>query len=82
MPMANLLVILIVFTAGTYSIRWFYKRLKTQQGCCCECFECTVEKPSCKESEMSVNDMCHKVEKENCECSMKGGDRNETLYNS
>jgi len=55
--MDNLLVILIVIVAGAYSIRSFYKRLKTQQGCCCGCSVCTIETTFCKQSEISVNDM-------------------------
>ena len=55
--MGNLLVILIVIMAGAYSIRGFYKRLKTQQGCCFGCSVCTVETTFCKQSEISVNDV-------------------------
>jgi hypothetical protein len=55
--MYNLLVILIVIVAGAYSIRGFYKRLKTQQGCCCRCSVCTVATTLCKQSEISVNNV-------------------------
>jgi len=54
--MDNLLVILIVIVAGAYSIRGFYKRLKTKQACCYGCSVCTVEAPLCRQSESSVND--------------------------
>jgi len=54
--MDNLLVILIVIVAGAYSIRGFYKRLKTQQGCYCGYSSCTVDTTFCKQSEISVND--------------------------
>ena len=53
--MDNLLVILIVIVAGAYSIRSFYKRMKTKQDCCYGCSVCTIETPLCKQSEISVN---------------------------
>jgi hypothetical protein len=55
--MDNLLVILIVIVAGAYSIRGFYKRLKTKQDCCYVCLVCTVETPLRKKSEISGNDI-------------------------
>ncbi|MBW2086843.1 MAG: FeoB-associated Cys-rich membrane protein [Deltaproteobacteria bacterium] len=41
--MENLLVILIVFLAGLYIVRTYYKRLRKQGDCGCECSSCDIE---------------------------------------
>jgi len=59
--MDNLLIVLIVIVVGAYGIKDFYKRIKTQQECCCWCSVCTAESTLCKQPIISVNDVSPKV---------------------
>jgi attachment p12 family protein len=45
--MYNLLVILIVIIAITYIIRTFYKKLKKQDDCRCDCSSCNPDSTYC-----------------------------------
>jgi hypothetical protein len=47
--METLIIVLIVASAGLYLIRRFYKGLKKNGDCTCDCAACHVER-TCKES--------------------------------